>query len=338
MSTALHQAAAAGDAAAVEHLLGLAPDPAAAAAAADGEGNAPAHHAAAGDTPGHVQALKLLLAAAPETALAANHAGGTPIFEAIVADAAEAVQALLECDPRTATSGSDRACLMASSLLPIHVAATAGGGDTVRLLLQAAPASATAPTRDGDGQLPLHLACASLNYLTAPVLASAAPGSVSARNAHGRSPVGLMVPAFSDPFSFDRAAATGVRMSVAAGDARPLLRALAGFRQPTSVWRDREAELTRVARWIVCSDLAQRKRLSPEEWALVPAPCPGLEHALPAALERSVGEAALLVARLEDSCRSRLRAAACTLTRVQRQLGLELPTPVAWKILARCTR
>lgn len=55
-------------------------------------------------------------------------------------------------------------------------------------------------------------------------------------------------------------------------------------------------------------ELIARLPLSPQDWQLVPCPCPGLAAAaLPAELQRSHGEAGRLVARLPVAERARLR-------------------------------
>ncbi|PSC71058.1 ankyrin repeat PH and SEC7 domain containing isoform A [Micractinium conductrix] len=53
--------------------------------------------------------------------------------------------------------------------------------------------------------------------------------------------------------------------------------------------------------------LLARSPLNAHEWAEVPCPCAGLGAALPAVVERSVDEAALLVQRLPPADRERLR-------------------------------
>lgn len=79
--------------------------------------------------------------------------------------------------------------------------------------------------------------------------------------------------------------------------------------------------------------LVAREPLTPEQWAYVPAPCPGLEAALPAVLARSDAEAALLVARLPAAERERLRVAALCLRRTERVHGLPLPPAVVRPLL-----
>lgn len=71
--------------------------------------------------------------------------------------------------------------------------------------------------------------------------------------------------------------------------------------------------------------VAARAALSPAEWQMVPARCSGLSAALPAVLERSHSEAALLMARLPQAQRARVRCAALSLARAQRDAGVELP-------------
>lgn len=80
--------------------------------------------------------------------------------------------------------------------------------------------------------------------------------------------------------------------------------------------------------------LLARSPLNAHEWAEVPCPCAGLGAALPAVVERSVDEAALLVQRLPPADRERLRCAALCLHRTQRALSAPLPTPLAWRLLA----
>ena len=82
------------------------------------------------------------------------------------------------------------------------------------------------------------------------------------------------------------------------------------------------------------ADLAACTALSPEQWQRMPAPCPALGAALPAVLARSAAEAALLVARLPDEARQRLRTGALCLGRVQRERRIELPAALVGQVLA----
>ena len=82
------------------------------------------------------------------------------------------------------------------------------------------------------------------------------------------------------------------------------------------------------------ADVASRNPLSPADWLLIPSPCPGLAAALPAVLKRSTAEAALLLARLPEAERCRLRTGALCLHRAQTVAGLALPQPLVWRILA----
>ena len=81
-------------------------------------------------------------------------------------------------------------------------------------------------------------------------------------------------------------------------------------------------------------DVAAGHPLTADEWQLVPSSCPGLATALPAVLERSPAEVALLVARLPEPQRRRLRTAALALHRAQVVAGAALPQPLVWRILA----
>jgi len=75
--------------------------------------------------------------------------------------------------------------------------------------------------------------------------------------------------------------------------------------------------------------LVARQPLTPQQWAEVPVPCHGLGTVLPAVLERSVQEAALLVRCLPAADRQRLRTFALCLARTQGHL----PTPLVWHLL-----
>ncbi|KAL4425194.1 hypothetical protein ABPG75_009210 [Micractinium tetrahymenae] len=81
--------------------------------------------------------------------------------------------------------------------------------------------------------------------------------------------------------------------------------------------------------------LVSRGPLAGHQWAHVPPSCTGLGAALPAVLERSAGEAALLVHHLPGEDRQRLQSAALCLSGALHQLSLPaLPTPLMWRVLA----
>ncbi len=87
--------------------------------------------------------------------------------------------------------------------------------------------------------------------------------------------------------------------------------------------------------------LAARQSLTAAQWARVPSPCRGLADALPAVLQRSTEEAALLMQHLGRSVRERLRTFALCLARAQSRQGTPhrprlatLPTALVWHLLA----
>jgi len=74
--------------------------------------------------------------------------------------------------------------------------------------------------------------------------------------------------------------------------------------------------------------------LTAAQWQQVPTPSPGLGSALPATLQRSEAEAALLVARLPAADAARLRAFALALHGTQQQLDSVLPAHISARILS----
>lgn len=83
----------------------------------------------------------------------------------------------------------------------------------------------------------------------------------------------------------------------------------------------------------VYTALVARLPLEPAQWQRVPPNCPGLGAALPAVLDRSAEEAALLVHHPPPAHRERLRTAARCLARVQRPSGVALPADVVRPLL-----
>ena len=74
--------------------------------------------------------------------------------------------------------------------------------------------------------------------------------------------------------------------------------------------------------------------LTDASWRMVPAACPGLGRALPAALAHSPRQAAQVVQRLPAAERRRLRLFALCLGHAQRRLRIHLGTDVAWRLLS----
>jgi hypothetical protein len=93
-----------------------------------------------------------------------------------------------------------------------------------------------------------------------------------------------------------------------------------------SEWGDADAQP-------LCACLAARLPMTAEQWAEVPTPCTGLGAALPAVLQRSADEAALLARHLPPSDHARLRTAALCLVRAQRRHDLPLPAPIIQRLL-----
>lgn len=143
---------------------------------------------------------------------------------------------------------------------------------------------------------------------------AAAPGAALARNHAVRLPLHL---ALSRGF-YDVAHALLAAWQLPR-EAGELLGALEGARGGTSpqLWVD-----------VVC-----RLALTPEDWLRVPAGLPELRAALPAVLARSCAEAAQLMARLPAGDRDRVRTAALSLARAQRDAGVPLPPAVVTRLL-----
>lgn len=99
------------------------------------------------------------------------------------------------------------------------------------------------------------------------------------------------------------------------------------FRATQGKWEERVA-------YPLYPTLAANRPLIPTQWERIPRPFPGLGAALPTVLARPSAEPALLVARLAEGERQRLRGAALCLARSQREAGVELPGPLLGRILA----
>ncbi|KAI7842429.1 hypothetical protein COHA_004068 [Chlorella ohadii] len=298
----LHSAAQIGSTACLKILLAAAPQ---LAAAVDEEGWTAAHVAAKHGRPA---ALELLLRRVPETVSALTLQDASCMFIVAGHGHVAVVQLLLAATPHTAQVADDR------GFLPAHVAAEQGHSEVLRLLLDAAPACALA--RNEGGWLPAHMAAMRGEVPCLSVLLAAAPAAAGTRSYDGHLPIDTAIELLADPAEQHAT----VRALLPYGDARAVLRALRS---------DGQSLAPLFAEFVLA-----RLPLTPTIRGLLPAQCPGLGRALPAALEHSIEQAASLVRHLPAADRLRLHTAARCLARAQRRLRTHLPQPVLWKVLS----
>lgn len=269
---------------------------------------------------GDVERARHLLAAAP------NHAA------ALVADPADEGRNALHFAVDRETADLELVSLLAAAcpaaaadrnnwgFTALHWAARRGHTDAVRLLLTMFPSAAPVRTTGlFSGYTVLQFAAADGNEDMVQLLLEAAPTSAAVEAEGHISALDLCCQAHPWHDHHCRTA----RLLIAAPGQQPgrLLQSLnSGL--PVSM--------------PLFADVATRCPLSPANWLLVPFPCPGLTAALPAVLQRSTVEAALLVPRLPLAERRRLRTAAIALHRAQQRSQAWLPQPLAWRILAAC--
>ena len=210
-----------------------------------------------------------------------------------------------------------------------------GFESVAQLLLQAVPAAAmvAAAAPAGllwqelsvahPGQLPLHVAAQEGHVGVARLLVAAAPQAAAVAAASGGTP--LQIALAQRHYAI-------ASCLLGAGDATAVLRLLSDAAQgaaqvvnwagdpppglPTHLYAD----------FLLAPG---RLPLAAAGWALVPAPCPGIERALPAAAACSADQAQQVVQRLPPAAKARLRAAALCLGRCP------LPVGVRALILAR---
>lgn len=254
---------------------------------------------------GHVNVARALLAAAPQTAARPDPAGQQPLHLAAAHGRASVVPLFSAVPAAAVARGPDNAT-------PLYLAAHSGHAETVAALLVLAPAAAGIAV----GQLlPIHVAAQRGHAAVTRLLCIAAPETAVVAGPERRTPLQLALA--------HQHLATA-HCLLGDGPAADVLRTLrAAGRQALPLFAD-----------LVMARPALRLR----EWALVPAPCPGLGRALPAALAHSRAHAAQLVARLPEDDVARLRTAALCLVRLQRTLGLpaRLPAPAVQRVLAAC--
>jgi hypothetical protein len=309
MSRFLPPAAANGHDSFVQLLLAANPG---AAAIPDEQGMLPLHWAALG---GETFTCQLLLDGAPNTATTVDLLGKLPLHMAAGYGHADTCQLLLNAAPDTVRT----ACV--DGMLPVHWAAYRGDTATCQLLLNAAPD--TVRTASVDGMLPVHWAAYRGHTATCELLLDAAPQTAAMPNSEGRTPLQFALDGdddwYDDPPFLDAA-----RCFVAAGPAADVLEALSAVPEALPLFAD--------------FFMTRSPHLTSEEWtaawSAVPAPCPGLMHALPAVLAHSTEQARHLVQRLPPADVQRLRTAALCLARFQKQSGVFLPAALVWRMLA----
>ncbi|KAL4853541.1 Ankyrin-1 [Chlorella vulgaris] len=293
----LHLAAQGGHAAASEVLLDSAPQ---AAMSADENSKLPLHLACKG---GDLATCQLLLDRAPQAVTAADAQGRLPLHWAAQEGHEDVCQLLLDKAPQAAMAADE------DSWLPLHCAAHGGHTAIVQLLLGQEQQAATAA--DKDGCLPLHVAAWQGRTETCQLLLDQAPDTATLHNLDGKAPLQLALDPVEGPPFFDTA-----RFLLTVGPTPAVFEALQSAGP--------------VAQPLFADLVIARLPLPDEEWAAVPAPCPGLGRALAAVLSHSAEQARQLVRHLPPADVQQLRTAALSLHRAHKRLGIApaLPSPI----------
>ena len=308
--TALHIAAAEGhsDVAAVLLEAGASP------MVMDATGSLPIHLAAA---TGRLAAARLLLEAAPQAAgsQTGDNRRLTPLHVAVAEGQLEMVRLLVELAPHAALIQNESACM------PINTAAANPhlhcSAAMVQLLLNAAPTSISSPNVGAGANIPLILAAICGNAAAARLLVRAEPNGawLALKAALAFAPDAAAGTAPGDVQAYVNTA-RALLQTVQPAEALPLLVARGDLALP------------------LFPDLTAHWPLTAAQWQEVPSPCPGLGHALPAVLQRSEEEAALLVAHLPPADSARLQTFALALHRSQRSLSIHLPSELVRRLLS----
>lgn len=184
-------------------------------------------------------------------------------------------------------------------------------------LAHAGHLSLTATCASPPFSVAVHLAAFYGHVAALECLLEAAPASAAVL-ARGRSALGK---ALRRLLQYNKPECEGtVRTLAAFGPAEAALTTLAAAGAP--------------AHYLIADCVAAHLPLSEQAWQLVPAACPGLGRALPAALEASAAQAAQLVRRLPPVDAVRLRTFALCLARAQRTTRVALPPELAGKLMA----
>ncbi|EFN53972.1 hypothetical protein CHLNCDRAFT_58343 [Chlorella variabilis] len=264
---------------------------------------------AAGD--GDEAAVRQLLAAGARADQGDQH-GWLPLHVASIFGHERVVRLLLEAAPATALAVD----LFEST--PLHLAAELGKVGVIQLLLSAAPAAAS--MLNAETHSPIYYAACRSNAAVVQQLLEAAPAMAFALDAFGHTPLHWALRYSHFNGTAEQVMETACCLVQAALAVQPALGILLQYSQRSAT---------------LFTDLVARLPLSQEQWHSIPAPCSDLGRALPAVLERSTAEAGWLVRRLAKGQRKRLRAAALSLARAQRGLP-SLPAELSGRILAVC--
>lgn len=199
-------------------------------------------------------------------------------------------------------------------LTPLLLATRRNNLAAIKVLLQAAPAAAALPATGWTRDTPLHVAASWGNEAAVKLLLEAAPQAAAAVNFWGRTPLRMAI---------HRGQLPAARLLVAASPPSLALQALA------DAARSQPGALA-----LFAVAVAAHLPLTEQQWQLVPAACPGLGRALPAALAHSEQQARQLVRHLTRGDGQRLRAFALALWRMQKYRQLPLPGPIVRILLA----
>ncbi len=296
---------------------------------------------------GHTAVARQLLAAAPQTATMLAGISTTPLHAAVEQGHLDIVQLILQVQPLAATVVSRQGSLA------LHLAASANhpcSAAMVRLLLAAAPGTAAAVRVPADATLlpytALHLAAIEGNAAAARLLVQAAPQVCLMQVG----PQSDLPPESVWPLDSELPLQTALSMAAAAQHHQQGAPSGPPSRlKPVAAYLDTanamlaamppDTSLPLLARFAdvalpLFPTIAAHWPLTAAQWQQVPTPSPGLGSALPATLQRSEAEAALLVARLPAADAARLRAFALALHGTQQQLDSVLPAHISARILS----
>lgn len=226
-----------------------------------------------------------------------------PLHEAARHGAIDVARLLLAAAPATATA------LTTHGSCPLHSAAatrSGGGSAVVELLLHAAPH--TARVAAADGSWPLHYV---FEPASARLLLSAAPEAAIAANRAGRTPLQCVL-------LYGLINVAACLLGAAPADSE-----LAALKFNPAHFAHLAPEFA-----------AAHMPLTTALWAQIPTPCPGIGRALPAAVACLPVQAHQVAQRLPEPDRQCLQLAALCLARQQRRLRIWLPGPVVDRILS----